>query len=164
MRVRLSGRLPDATIEGRRVVRGDDVGGLMLYDDKGVERGGYVTFNKSGNVALTLDTRRKQVVLLAADPADGAVIKLWRGDDWVEMRSGSDGSRLTTGQAGAIETAMPTFTASEQTELCSGLRTGIAKMPSPPSSAVIMQACSTRMPAAACRTCLDSMTPPRKLR
>ena len=57
VRARLSSSMPDAIIRGRRVRRGQDAAGLMLYDDLGQERGGYVTFAPSRSIALTLDTR-----------------------------------------------------------------------------------------------------------
>src|SRR5436305_8922399 len=73
-RVRIGGDLPDAVINGRRVPRGEKASGVLIYDATGQERGGYVTFDPSGNAALTLDTRRQQVVLLAADPESGAAL------------------------------------------------------------------------------------------
>ena len=44
VRARVGAHLPDAVIDGRRVRRGEDVAGILLYDDTGRERGGYVTF------------------------------------------------------------------------------------------------------------------------
>lgn len=43
-RVRLGGRLPDPIMNGKSVPRGQQVAGLLLYDDTGQERGGYLTF------------------------------------------------------------------------------------------------------------------------
>lgn len=73
VRARLGGNLPDATTRaGRPIPRGDKAAGLLIYDDRGAERGGYVTFEKSGTAVLTLDTRGPQVVLLAADSLPGS--------------------------------------------------------------------------------------------
>src|SRR2546429_3048576 len=69
-RVRIAGQLPDAIVNGRRAPRGEQAAGVLIYDDAGQERGGYVTFAPSRNAVLTLDTRRGQVVLLAADSSE----------------------------------------------------------------------------------------------
>src|SRR4051812_12835677 len=53
-RVRIGGDLPDAVINGKRVPRGEKAAGVLLYDGTGQERGGYVTFEPSSNIALTL--------------------------------------------------------------------------------------------------------------
>src|SRR5207302_5200738 len=71
VRVRLGGELPDAVINGKRVPRGQRAAGVLLYDDTGVERSGYITFAPSGNVALTLDTRKNQTASFVADPEAG---------------------------------------------------------------------------------------------
>lgn len=157
VRARLGAHLPDAIINGRRAVRGDDVSGLMLYDHTGVERGGYVTFRKSGNVALTLDTRTSQVALFAADPTDGAVARLWRGDDWVELRSGDDGTRLTTGRSGGVLTQTPALSAAEAAVSCREMRSELARLSPPLPAADALTACRRRLPNAACRACLAKM-------
>jgi hypothetical protein len=71
-RVRIGGDIPDAVINGKRIPRGEKVAGVMLYDGSGQERGGYVTFEPSGNVGLTLDTKKRQTVLFAAGPDSGS--------------------------------------------------------------------------------------------
>lgn len=58
-RVRIGGDLPDAIIGGKRVPRGQQAAGVLLYDATGSERSGYVTFEPSGNVGLTLDSRQQ---------------------------------------------------------------------------------------------------------
>src|SRR5262249_734247 len=55
-RVRIGGDLPDATINGKRVPRGEKAAGVLLYDTTGQERSGYVTW-ESGNVGLTIRAR-----------------------------------------------------------------------------------------------------------
>ena len=54
-RVRIGGQLPDA-VPGKP--RGDRVAGVLLYDQTGRERSGYVTFESSGNVGRTVRTQR----------------------------------------------------------------------------------------------------------
>jgi len=68
------GHLPDAIIDGRRVARGENAAGVLLYDQTGTERGGYVTFDGSNVVGLTLDNHGNQAAIFAAgpDPGDGA--------------------------------------------------------------------------------------------
>jgi hypothetical protein len=156
VRARLGSHLPDAVIAGKRVRRGDDVAGLLLFDGTGVERGGYVTFTKSGNVALTLDSRTKQSALFAADATEGAALKLWNGDDWAELRSDTEGSRLTVGKAGAIVQQLPAMTATERAGMCRDMRTEIDAIRRPLPRADVIRACSARMPLAACRLCADA--------
>ena len=52
-RVRIGGDLPDATINGKRVPRGEKAAGVLLYDGSGQERSGYVTFEPSGRRSKT---------------------------------------------------------------------------------------------------------------
>src|SRR5688500_8943746 len=78
-RVRIGGQLPDAT-PGKR--RGQDVAGVLLYDATGRERSGYVTFEPSGNVGLTLDGRQGQSAFVLAGPTGGTGLRMWRGNNW----------------------------------------------------------------------------------
>src|ERR1043165_359015 len=94
-RVRIGGDLPDAVINGKRIPRGEKVAGVMLYDGSGQERGGYVTFEPSGNVALTLDTKKRQSALSAAGPDSGSALVMWSGPNSVDLRSDEDGARIT---------------------------------------------------------------------
>src|SRR5207245_10966901 len=54
VRARLGAHLPDAVIDGRRLRGGGDMAGVLLYDDTGRERAGYVTFSPSRLGALPL--------------------------------------------------------------------------------------------------------------
>lgn len=154
VRVRIGAHLPDAVIAGRRMPRGEDASGVMLYDDVGQERGGYVTFAPSRNVALTLDTRRGQVALFAADSADGAAARLWQGGNWVDMRASSEGSRFTAGEKGTILVQQPAMTAGQLDAECADLKTELRQLKTPPPMQQVLAACSTHMPASACRRCL----------
>jgi hypothetical protein len=154
VRARLGAHLPDAVIDGRRMVRGTETSGLMLYDSTGVERGGYVTFG-NGNIALTLDSRARQVAMFTADAESGAVVRLWHDADFVEMRSGRDGSRLSVGKGGTLEAQLPAMSAAEETVVCTGLRSDLARLATPISAADAFAACRTRMSAGACRSCLS---------
>src|ERR1051326_2543154 len=57
IRARLGADLPDAVIDGKTIKRGGNPAGLMLYDDSGQERGGYVT-SPNGYIALTMDSHK----------------------------------------------------------------------------------------------------------
>jgi hypothetical protein len=76
-RVRIGGDLPDALIDGKRMPRGQKIAGMILYDGTGQKRSGYVTFEPSGNVGLTLDTRREQATAFIAGPNQGSFLRLW---------------------------------------------------------------------------------------
>ena len=155
-RIRLGGELPDAVIQGRRVPRGARAAGILLYDDTGQERGGYVTFSPSGNVALTLDTRHGQVALFAADPDDGAVARLWHGDgaDWIEMRSDRLGTRLTIARSNEIVVQEPPVTKEEAAAYCAAFKEELRQQRVELPLETVLRACKQRMSDAVCRECL----------
>lgn len=146
-RVRVGGDLPDAVIGGRRVPRGTEVAGLMLYDTTGQERGGYVT-STEGNVFLTLDTRQGQVALLAAGPDGGSTVRLWHEADAVELRSDSAGSRLTAVEDGKVIFQQPRATPSD--EACAEYRAARERF----SRDQVVAACQQRFSEEACASCL----------
>jgi hypothetical protein len=150
-RVRIGGDLPDATIGGKRVPRGEKAAGVLLYDGTGQERGGYVTWEPSGNVGLTLDTREGQATLFVAGPESGSAVRLWHGDDAIEMRSDEDGSRLTALEEGRVVLQMPPI-AVLGNEACTSYRDARSRL----SSTEVMDACRLRYTEAACRDCLGA--------
>lgn len=80
-RVIIGTQLPTAqTSFGNRVYpreKGAGVNGIMLYDNEGQERGGYVTDDDYGNVFLTLDSKTGQNFLAIAEPTGSAALQLW---------------------------------------------------------------------------------------
>jgi hypothetical protein len=157
VRARLGGNLPDATTRaGRPIPRGDKAAGLLIYDDRGAERGGYVTFEKSGTAALTLDTRGPQVVLLAADslPGSGAALRLWTGNSWVEVRADEGGPRFSASRDGHVVFAEPPATDAEQGAFCREFKGEVAQAPKPPSAAEILAACKAHRTERECTLCL----------
>ena len=146
-RVRIGGDLPDATINGKRVPRGEKAAGVLLYDTTGQERGGYVTW-ESGNVGLTLDTRKGQVALFAAG-LEGSALSMWHGKDAVEIRSDEDGSRITAIQEGRMVSQQPNIKLSSST--CEAYRSARARV----SPEQVMRDCQRRFSEDACRTCLE---------
>ncbi|HYX28336.1 MAG TPA: hypothetical protein VE863_07200 [Pyrinomonadaceae bacterium] len=147
-RVRIGGDLPDATINGKRVPRGEKAAGVLLYDTTGQERGGYVTW-ESGNVGLTLDTRQWQVALFAAG-LEGSALSMWHGKDAVEIRSDEDGSRVTTVHDGRLVFQQPA-SIKISSEGCNDYRSIKAKN----SLERAMTSCERRFSESACRACLE---------
>src|SRR5207248_2687837 len=72
VRARLGADIPDAVVNGQVRHRGQKAAGLMLYDDTGQERGGYITFSPGRQVALTLDSSKQQTALFVASSEGGA--------------------------------------------------------------------------------------------
>lgn len=156
-RVRIGGQLPDAIVNGKRVPRGDQAAGVLIYDDAGQERGGYVTFNRSRNAVLTLDTRKGMVVLLAADSSDGAALRLWGADfsDWLDLRASSAGAHLTVGRENNVILQEPPLEDAEVAAFCGELKGELRQLKVQPPAQEVLRACQQRMPAAACRKCLE---------
>ena len=149
-RVRIGGDLPDAIIAGKRVPRGEKAAGVLLYDGAGQERSGYVTFEPSGNVGLTLDTKRGQVAIFVAGPDTGSALQLWHGRDSIEFRSDDDGSRLTAVKGGEVVTQEPALN-KITAETCEAYRSARARV----SAEQVMRDCRRRFNEAACRFCLS---------
>jgi hypothetical protein len=147
-RARLSGDLPDAVINGKRIPRGEKAAGLILYDATGQERGGYVTWDPSGTIGLTLDTRTRQVAYFVADPDSGSALRMWNGKDEISLRSDDEGSRLTAVQADKVVVQQPAV--SMGAEGCSAYREAKTKMP----AEQVWRECARRYTDAVCRSCL----------
>ncbi len=151
-RVRIDGHLPDV-VNGKRVTRGEQAAGLIIYDDAGDERGGYVTFSPSRNAVLTLDTRKGMVVLLAADSADGAALRLSRSNvnDWIDLRAGSTGPHLTVGRGNEVTLQEPPMSEGDAAALWAEFNVELSKLKVQPPDQALLQVCEQRMLAAACR-------------
>jgi hypothetical protein len=148
-RVMISGDVPDAIIDGKRVPRGETASGILLYDDQGNERSGYVTWAPSGNAGLTLDTRKQQVALFVAGPDSGSALQLWQGRDAVEFRSDANGPRVTAVKQGEVvfqEPAVKTMV----TDTCAAYREATGRV----SAEQVMHDCRRRFSAAPCQDCL----------
>lgn len=153
-RVRLSGDMPDAVIEGRRVDRGSAAAGLMLYDRSGQERGGYVTWDTGDNVGLTLDGRGGQNALFVAGPDGSASLQIWHGQEALDLRADVNGARLSHSVNGRLQRQVPEI-AALSSATCGLFRNGLR--PEVPEGLPIDQVraiCGSRFSAAACETCL----------
>jgi hypothetical protein len=149
-RVRIGGDLPDAVIDGEVRPRGEQASGLLLYDGSGQERGGYVTWEPSGNVGLTLDSRSRQTTLFVAGPESGSALQLWHDNDLIELRSDSDGSRLTAVSDGQVDFQSPAITRMT-TEACSAYGEAGERV----SPDEVLEACRRRFTVEACDACLS---------
>jgi hypothetical protein len=147
-RVRIGGDLPDATINGKRVPRGEKAAGVLLYDTTGQERSGYVTWD-SGNVGLTLDTRKMQVGMFIAG-LEGSALHMGHGQDSIELRSDEDGSRLTAVQDSRIVSQQPSRI-KISSETCDDYRGARARF----SPEQVLRDCQRRFSESVCRACLE---------
>ena len=123
VRARLGADLPDAVVDGKTLKRGGKPAGLMLYDDIGQGRGGYVTF-PNGYIVLTMDSRKpsSQMVTLVASPSGGgAALMLNRQSDAVEMRVDDElGPSLHVKRGNTVAFHVPPAADISKTELCAG--------------------------------------------
>jgi len=108
-RVVISGRLPQARVDGKIVDRGvaRSMAGLLIYDGSGTERGGYVTANGYANALLTLDAKGHQTFLLLAEPAGGSLLRQWDGNSSVTMGVFDDKPFLTVKEGEDVILAKP---------------------------------------------------------
>jgi len=94
-RVILGAPLPDPTYIGKRLPRGSDVSGILLFDSEGQERSGYVTDNDYGNVFLTLDSKSSQQALFIAEPQDGATLMMFaKNKNMISLGAYTEGTEL----------------------------------------------------------------------
>jgi len=149
-RVRIGGDLPDAIIRGRRVPRGQKAAGVLVYDDTGQERGGYLTFSPSGHVALTLDSREGQVATFVADPQSGAVLKMSHQRGALDLHADEDGARFTATREKQVVFQEPPLQEPEKSAACAELKGARSRF----SEAQVMGFCREVMLEDACHKCL----------
>jgi len=149
IRARIGGDLPDAVIQGKQRPRGQKIAGILLYDDTGQERSGYVT-GSSGNVFLTLDTLSKQTALFAAGRSGGAALRLFFEQDAVDIRVDENGPSIHAVREGQVAFHEPLVEDSENSQFCSALRDAADRA----TSEQLWKACRARTSEAACQSCL----------
>jgi hypothetical protein len=152
VRVRVGAQLPDAVVNGKTLPRGQKAAGILLYDETGQERSGYVTFAPSGNVGLTLDNRGGQTAEFIAGPTDGAALRIHSKDDAVELRSDEDGPSIHAVLKKKVAFHEPQVQNPASTELCKALTEAKAKV----SAAELLDSCRARSSEAAYRVCLKN--------
>jgi len=152
VRLRLGGNLPDAVANGKTKPRGQRAAGILLYDGTGVERSGYVTLEPSGNVALTLDTRTKQVATFVAganDPGTSA-LQLFSSGSAVELRNDEDGPSIHAIRRKQVVFHEPAVENPQGTAMCKALQAAKSQA----TKAQLLDACRSRTSEAACQACL----------
>jgi hypothetical protein len=110
VRARLGGDLPDAVMANGHVSkRGSKAGGLIIYDEQGIERGGYVTQDTGSNAMLTLDSKSRQAALFVAGPDEdqASALRLWTKGSSIEMRSDGNGARLSIADKNGVTYQQP---------------------------------------------------------
>jgi hypothetical protein len=150
VRARIAGNLPDIITVGKRIARGQEAAGILLYDDTGLERSGYVTLTPSRNVGLTFDNTGTHTATIVAGPEGGSALTLRLGDDAVDVRVDQDGPSLHVTRKKQAVFHEPAVDQPEKTALCETLRE--AKSRTTPEE--LMAACRARSSEAACRACL----------
>ena len=149
--LRLGGNLPDAIVNGKTRPRGQRAAGVLLYDGTGQERSGYVTFEPSGNVALTLDTRKAQVATFIAGPETTGSMQLFSGDSAVELRADEDGPSLHAVKRKRVVFHEPPVENPQDTAMCRALRQAKGQA----TTQQLLDACRARTSEAACQVCLE---------
>jgi hypothetical protein len=100
-RVKIAAPLPDPIVLGKRGKRDDSRAGILIYDARGNERGGYATDNSVGNAFLTLDSERLQAVTLVAYPGGGAELGVQNEKrDAIALSAVNDGPKMKLIRAG----------------------------------------------------------------
>jgi hypothetical protein len=151
VRARLGGDLPDAVLANGRVMkRGSKAGGLIIYDEEGIERGGYVTMDTGSNALLTLDSKTRQATMFVAAPDEeqASALKLWSHGSAIELRSDSDGSRLSILDKSGVTFQQPNI-ATLPPSTCSDYKEMEREHPGE-------GICEAKFTAAACKACLQS--------
>jgi hypothetical protein len=100
-RVRIAAPLPEPITLGKHGRRDDSISGILIYDSRGNERGGYATDNSVGNAFLTLDSDRMQQVTLVAYPGGGAELGIQNEKkDAVALSTVAEGPKVKLVRAG----------------------------------------------------------------
>jgi hypothetical protein len=144
VRARLAGDFHD---EKRR---GSKAAGLIVYDDTGQERGGYVTFAPGRQVALTLDSSKHQTALFVASAEGGAALKMWEGDHLVDVRVDETGPSIHAMRAKQVAFHAPQPVGFEKGEMCEELRGALKTM----AREKVLGFCRERTSEEACQACL----------
>jgi len=149
VRARLGGDLPDAVMAGGHVAkRGSKAGGLIIYDEEGIERGGYVTMDEGSNAMITLDSKHRMAALMVAgpDPSQDSALTLITRDGGIELRSDGNGSRLSVRDKAGLTYQQPAIAALSPAS-CINYKELELKYPG-------QRSCQARFSEAACKACL----------
>ncbi len=76
-RVIIAAPVPEPITLGKRFSRGGNSSGILLFDEEGNERSGYVTTDGYPNVLFTLDSIARQQVLFMTEPHGSTALWIW---------------------------------------------------------------------------------------
>jgi len=150
IRARVGGDLPNAVMAGGRVSdRGTKAAGMIIYDEEGIERGGYITADNGSNAMITLDSKHKMSAIMVAGPdqEQAVALSLITKSGAMEMRGDENGMRLTTSDKGGVKFQQPAI-ATLAPDTCK-MYQGYKK--TEPGN----RWCQKRFTDAACNACLD---------
>jgi hypothetical protein len=151
VRARLGGDLPDSVVNGKVRHRGAKAAGLLLYDDTGQERGGYLTFSPGRQVALTLDSSKQQTALFVASSEGGAALKMSDSGQLLDFRvDPDDGPSIHAMQNKKVAFHAPPPVNFEKGAMCTELRGALKTM----SRDDVLGFCRERTSEEACQACL----------
>lgn len=149
VRTRLGGDLPDAIMAGGRVSkRGSKAAGLIIYDEEGIERGGYATLDEGSNAMITLDSKHRMAVIMVAgpEPSQNSALTLSTVGSAIEMRADGNGVRLSTSDKNGLTFQQPAINALSPAT-CTDYRELARKYPGE-------RICQKRFLETACEACL----------
>lgn len=149
VRARMSGDMPNAVMAGGRVAaRGTKAAGFMLYDEEGIERGGYVTMDSGSNAMLSLDSKHHMVahMVVGPDKEEAAALRLGGQRRALELRTDDNGARLSIEAERKVVEQHPAI-GTLQPETCKQQRAYEQQFPG-------RGICRTRYTAEACTRCL----------
>ncbi|HZX29635.1 MAG TPA: hypothetical protein VFF16_21355 [Telluria sp.] len=150
VRARLAGDMPDAVMAGGHVSkRGSKAAGVMLYDEEGIERGGYVTMDEGSNVLLTLDSKYRQATMFVAGPdqSQTSALRMWAPGRAIELRNDENGARLSVSDQTGVALQQPAVGLTA--ESCKDMAELEHKYPSE-------HICRAKFTEAACNACLGA--------
>jgi hypothetical protein len=113
-RVWIGAPLPEPIILGKRIPRGGDVSGILLFDSEGNERSGYVTADGYPNVFFTLDGLGSQQVLFLTEPQGTPALMLWHGSSRFQLVVDKDQPELSLRKGNEILLEIPPIKNKEQ--------------------------------------------------
>lgn len=149
VRARMTADAPDAVMAGGHVSkRGTKAAGFLIYDEQGIERGGYVTMDVGSNAMLSLDSKHRMLANMIAGPEESgtSVLNLRGGDKrQLELRVDSDGGRMSASAGGRVELQLPEILKLAP-ETCSHWKDLDARYPDE-------NVCRSRFGEAACKAC-----------
>jgi len=107
-RVVIAGSVPEPIILGKRLNTGRKASGILLLDEEGNERSGYITTNGYPNVLFGLDSLGRQQSLFLTEPHGSTAFWIW-GDNnnAFKVSVGSDSSKFEIIKNGKASLEIP---------------------------------------------------------